>query len=53
MTTEEKNSKLLVRYTIILVTICFLGSFVVSLNILDFIYLIFFYGFLFIYKVIK
>ena len=39
MSKEDKITKALVRYSVLFVTLALLGSFVVSLNILDFIYL--------------
>lgn len=53
MSEQDKNTKSLVRYSIVCVTMCMLGSFVVSLNILDLLYLLFFLSFVIIYRLNK
>ena len=53
MTEQDKITKALVNYVIAFISIVLLGSFVVSFNIIDLAYLLFFYGFLLIYKISK
>lgn len=49
MTTENKDNKLLVLCSLILITILLLGSFVVSLKIENIIYLVLIYAFVIIH----
>lgn len=48
MTTENKDNKLLVLCSLILVTVLLLGSFVVSLKVENIIYLVILYSFVII-----
>ena len=53
MTIQNKDNKLLVVCSVVLITVLLLGSFVVSLKIENIIYLVFIYGTIMFHKILS